>query len=238
MRVLMVLTMFAVSFADAGWKDFSETRDLQLDANELTQLTINAGAGTLEVVGAPGSDRILATATIEIDNSDDDEAMQFIEESLTLTLTKRGRVAQLDAGFERRFWSDDRNARVNLVVRLPDSLQLDITDSSGSLEVSDMSAAVRIDDSSGSIDVNGADSLEIEDGSGSIEIRQIAGDVRIDDGSGSIKVRTVEGSVYIDDGSGSIRVEDVRQDLVVTESGSGSLTYANVAGVVEGDIED
>ncbi|MDJ0700396.1 MAG: hypothetical protein QNJ07_11095 [Woeseiaceae bacterium] len=238
MRGLLVMTLFAVSLSHATWRDFKDVRELEVDASSVTSLRIDAGAGALEVKGVEGADRIFVTATIEIENTKDEEAHELMERYLLLSLAIEGDQARLDAGFERGIWPNRHNARVNLEVQVPESLALVVEDSSGSIRIADMIAPVKVDDSSGSIDVFGSGDLDIEDGSGSIDVEGVAGDLRIDDGSGSINVRNVKGSVYIDDGSGSISVRHVDRDLVVTNAGSGSLSYANVGGVVEGDIED
>ncbi len=238
MRGLLVMTLFAVSLSHAAWRDFKDVRELEVDATGVSGMQIDAGAGTLDVRGVKGADQISVTATIEIENTKDDEAYEFMEKHLVLSLATKGEQVHLKAGLENGPWFDNYNARVNLEVEMPESLSLVVDDSSGSMRIADLVGPVKIDDSSGSIDVSGVGALEVEDGSGSIDIERVAGDVRIDDGSGSITVREVKGSVYIDDGSGSIKVRHVDQDLVVTNAGSGSLSYANVAGVVEGDIED
>ncbi len=238
MRGLLVMTLFAVSLSHAAWRDFKDVRELDVDASGVTGLQIDAGAGTLEVKGIPDADRIFVTATIEIENTKDEAAYELMDRHLVLSLAIKDDQAHLDAGFEHGTWSNKHNARVNLEVRVPESLALVIEDGSGSIRIADMISPVKVDDSSGSIDVFGSGDLDIEDGSGSIDVEGVAGDLRIDDGSGSTNVRDVTGSVYIDDGSGSIRVRHVERDLIVTNAGSGSLSYANVGGVVEGDIED
>ena len=53
MRGFIVLAMFAVSFAQADGNGFSETRKLTLDSAELSELSIDAGAGSLTVTATP-----------------------------------------------------------------------------------------------------------------------------------------------------------------------------------------
>ena len=70
MRSLIVMAMFTVSLAHAGWTDYEEVRDLALDANGISQLTINAGAGSMDVTGIAGLDKITVKATIVVPNKD------------------------------------------------------------------------------------------------------------------------------------------------------------------------
>lgn len=237
MRSFLIMAMFAASFANAAWRDYSEVRELQLDTGGLDALQIDAGAGQLDVRGVSGAEKILVIATIRVEDGEDD-ARKLIEKDMVLTLERKGDEARLVARFERGMWGSGPNAGIDLKVQVPDSLALRVDDSSGSIDIVEMAAAVKIDDGSGSIDVHGAGTLDIEDGSGSIEAFRINGDVRINDGSGSIDVRDVSGSVYIDDGSGGIKVNGVEADLVIIDDGSGSQTYANVAGNVEGKIKE
>jgi hypothetical protein len=57
MRNLVVLAMFYAGLAQAGFSDYQEVRNLELDAKGVDQLTIDSGAGSLDVTGIPGLDR-------------------------------------------------------------------------------------------------------------------------------------------------------------------------------------
>lgn len=251
MRGLIVMAMFAVSLAYAGSHNFSEVRNLEVDASGLSDLFIDAGAGSLIVSGVEDSDEIVVVATIIVDDKDEDEAREFIEKRLRLDLERDGDRAKLRAGF-RSGWGWDSNAAIDLDVRMPARLGLLIDDGSGSITVRDIASSVRIDDGSGPIElVNSGDvdiddgsgsirlentgNVKIDDGSGSIDIVRAAGDVYVEDGSGTIDIRSVQGSVTVDDGSGDINIDDVEHDLIIEEEGSGSLRYSNVRGAIQQD---
>ncbi len=235
MRSLVVMAMFAASLAHAGWRDYSEVRDLKISSDGITGFEIKAGAGSLEVTGVPGARNIVVTATISIENANDDEAGEIIASDITLTLERDGDRAQLKAYFDRADSGHGSNATIDLEVQVPTGVSLNVHDSSGSIDVNDIAADVLIDDSSGSIEIRNVGSLSIDDGSGSIRVKGVAGDVSIVDGSGSITVREVGGSVTIDDGSGSIQVHDIEKDLIIEDAGSGSVTISEVRGRVEHD---
>ena len=248
MRGIIVMAMFAVSLSHAGAGQYTEVRNLELDAAGLSAVFIDAGAGDMVVSGVEGSNEIVVVATIIVDTGDAEEAVTFIEERLRLDLVRDGDRAELKAGFKPAWgWGED--AAVDLDVRMPAQLALEIDDGSGRVKVHGVSGAVRIDDGSGAIEVaasgdvdiddgSGAISLEntgsvkIDDGSGSITIVAAAGDVYVEDGSGTIDIRRVSGSVTVDDGSGDIEIDDVEQDVFIEEEGSGSLRYTNVRGTV------
>ncbi len=234
----VVLGMFAASFAWAdGHNDYtrgySEVRDLTLDAAGLDGLSIEAGAGSLEVVGVEGADSIQVTATIQLEERNEAKARELIEERAVLTLERSGSTGELVAKFDGGWWGG--SGAIALEVQVPRGLELFVEDGSGSMKILRTGGDVAIDDGSGSIVVEGVGALIIEDGSGSIDVEDANGDVRIVDGSGSIKVHGVQGSVTVDDGSGSINVSDVEFDVIIEDDGSGGVNVSNVRGRVDAD---
>ena len=233
MRSFIVIAMFAASLAQAEWTDYEEVRDMDLDVDGISQLSIKAGAGSMDVTGVSGLDKITVRATIVVPNADEDDALKVIEKKMTLTLDQKGSEARLNAWFDDGFMGFGSNAHIVLEVRVPQGLSVNIDDGSGSLDVIDVAGDVTIDDGSGSIDVKNVASLKIDDGSGSIDVDDASGDVSIVDGSGSISVDHVKGSVTIDDGSGSIKISDVENDVIIVDDGSGSVKIKNVRGSVD-----
>ena len=248
MRGFIVMAMFAVSLSHAGSREYTEVRNLELDAAGLSGFSIDAGAGSMVVTGVEGSGEIVVVATIRVDTDDPNEGAKFIEKRLQLALERDGDQAELDAGFSPG-WGLGADAAVDLDVRMPARLALVIEDGSGPITVHDVSSTVRIDDGSGpiemrnpgdvdiddgsgSIRLENAGAVRIDDGSGSITIVGAAGDVYVEDGSGTIDIRGVRGSVTVDDGSGDIEIDDVEHDLIIEEEGSGTLRYTNVRGTV------
>ena len=235
MRSFIVIAMFAASLTHAAWNGYTEDRTLELETDGVSRLEIDAGAGGLVVTGSPDIDKILVTATINVPDEDEDDALEIIERKLRLALDEKDGEARLEAYFDNSGWSWGDSPSVDLDVRVPHGLELFVDDSSGSLEIMDAQSKVEIDDGSGSIRVVGVTSLIIDDGSGSIKVRDVVGDVEIEDGSGSITVEKIGGGVTIDDGSGSIDVSDVELDLVIVNDGSGGLDATNVRGDVIND---
>lgn len=235
MRSLIIIAMFAASLTHAAWNGYTEDRTLELDTDGVSRLDIDAGAGALVVTGASDTNRIVVTATINVPDQDEEDALKIIEKRLRLSLNESDGGARLEAFFENSGWSWGDSPSVDLDVRVPHGLELFVDDSSGSLEITDTQSKVEIDDGSGSIKVVGVTSLVIDDGSGSIKVTDVAGDVEIEDGSGSITVEKIGGGVTIDDGSGGIDVNDVELDLVIVDDGSGSLNATNVRGDVIND---
>lgn len=233
MRGFLVMAMFVASLAQAGWKDFEEARELSLDAKQVDKLSIEAGAGSMDVTGVAGLDRIRVTATIVVPDADQDEATKVMDKRMVLSLEKKGDEAQLKSWFQDRFMGIGPDAYIVLDVNVPQGMAVDIDDGSGSIDVVDVEGDIAIDDGSGSIEVENVASVKIDDGSGSVTVIDAAGDVSIVDGSGSISVKNVQGTVTIDDGSGGIRVSDVEQDLIIVDDGSGGQSFTNIRGSVD-----
>lgn len=237
MRSLVIVTMFTASLAVAAEAGFEEERELKLDTRGIDMLSIDNGAGSIDIQGVSGSSEIIVMATILVPGRNDDKAIKRIEDDLELTLDKNSDIAVLKAYFEESgFFRFGDGPSVHLDVRMPEGMHLEIDDGSGSITVENVRGDVMLDDGSGSITmINVGGEIEIDDGSGSISVTTVGGNISINDGSGSIKVRDVTGTVTVDDGSGSIDVSDVAEDLIIVDDGSGGLDFSNIAGRVETD---
>jgi DUF4097 and DUF4098 domain-containing protein YvlB len=231
---------------------FETTKNLNLQAAGLDKLEIDAGAGSLSISGADGLAAIEVEARIVVDGVRDSDMEGYIKDHVELELRKSAGTAVLKShlrdggGFLFR-----RDARIDLTVRVPRRMGLDVVDGSGALEVENIAAAVRIDDGSGGlrvskivgsvriedgsgeIVVDGVEgNLDIEDGSGEIDVRDVTGDVVLDDGSGGTTLRHIGGTVTVDDGSGSLEISDVGKDVVLRHKGSGGVDITGVKGKV------
>ena len=235
MRYITAAALVLAGFAASAASDYRELRELSVASDGLDSLEIDTGAGSLDVRGVAGQDSIEVRATIIVDDADDDEGREFIRKRVDLRLERNGESARLVSHVKQPMLGWKPDARIDVEVVAPANLALRIDDGSGSVDIADFVADVSIDDGSGSIDVRAVGNLEIDDGSGSIDVNGASGDVAVNDGSGSLVIADVGGTVTIDDGSGSIRVNDVAGDLIIIESGSGSVSFSGIEGTVEQD---
>ena len=232
MRTLIAALSLFASAAFAA--DYEENRDLTLKTNGIGVLEIDAGAGSLTIVGESGRDEISVSAKIVVPDSDDEKGRRKIESDMVLILEQNGDAGILKSYFEKGAFNFGDGPSIHLTVQVPMRLGLNVDDGSGSVTIENVHGDIVVDDGSGSISMtNVGGSIDIEDGSGSIRISGAGGDVRIDDGSGSISVSDVAGSVVVDDGSGGIDVANVAQDFIILDDGSGGVDYENVAGNFE-----
>lgn len=238
--LLISLVTILILLVTAGFA-FETEKTLTLPSEGLKAFRIDCGAGRLEVAGADGLDRIEARAAINADEVNQAKMDEFLKDHVKLSLEKRGDRAVLVANIERHGgFIFDGDAWIDLTVRVPKSLALEIDDGSGDMVVEDIAADVSIDDSSGDIRVARLGGrLEIDDGSGDIDIRDVAGDISIDDGSGGIDVLKIGGSIKVNDGSGDIVIDGVGKDVIIEEAGSGDVRIDNVKGrVIRHDIDE
>ena len=180
---------------------YEETRELTLSAEDIEKLEIDCGSGFLKVTNNEHAQKIEVTAEIVIINVNDTEAEELLDKGMNLYLKRKGRRALLNSHFKKPLkysFRRDPQVSINVTVRTPKNIDLDIDDGSGNIEIRNTSGE-----------------LDITDGSGSIVLDHIEGDVDIDDGSGSIEVMEIEGSVVVDDGSGSININGVVNNVTI-----------------------
>lgn len=245
LAVPLLIPLAACAFLEgnalAAQCDVTGQRGADVDASGAVALAVSAGAGDLEIRGRSDLDRVRVAGEACASS-------EALLEEVGLEARREGDRVVVET---RMPDTEGRGqAEMDLVLEVPASLSvelsdgsgpidvrdvaaLDVDDGSGSIEIVGIAGPVRIEDGSGSIDlaeVRGA--VRVHDGSGSIEISAVEGDLVVEDGSGGLTIRRVRGSVRIDDGSGGISVVDVTGDLVVEEAGSGSLEIDRVAGQV------
>jgi hypothetical protein len=252
----IVVLVLIVGMAVSGYThQVEKPLTLKQEAGGLKVFAIECGSGYLKIKGVEGLNRIEVNATLVVKGIDEDEIEEFKSEYVELSLEKRGEKAvllsKIKSNFSRANLFKHKEACINLDLRIPKNLELDIEDGSGSIEISAVDGGIELQDGSGSIslqDIGGSVSIKdgsgstaaeniggnfkINDGSGSIKVRKVGGDVSVDDSSGTIGIYDVKGSVEVEDGSGGIFIDGVEKDVWIKSAGSGSLSIRNVNGKV------
>lgn len=207
-----------------------QTQQLTLPSNNLEYLTVLSGAGSLEIQGSNTATNISVDAIIYTADIDDE---------YELTLEKSGTQAKLVAQNKSNngisFYSG-QSPSINLVVTVPNTLNLDINDGSGDIVINAMQSNIDVKDGSGSIYVkNVVGDLALNDGSGSIDIDNVSGNVAIEDGSGEMQVTNVTGVLNVEDGSGGITIKHINGAITVDDN-SGDMLIEHIDSSVT--IED
>jgi len=225
--MMVVLTALPLSALADDCK-FRADRSLDVDAKGLTLFRLDTGAGDLVVEGVPGLTTIEVRGKACASEQQAIDGIQFMQEREGATATVGTKIP--DEGYS---WSlfGSHYAYLDVRVRMPAGLKLDLRDSSGDLEVSGLTNGLDLKDSSGDIllhDLGGP--VKVTDTSGDIDVRKIAGDFTvISDSSGDITVDDVKGSAVVqEDSSGDIKLRHVGGDARVDRDSSGDIDFLDI----------
>jgi len=184
-------------------------RDLDIDAARLEALVIEPGWADIRVRGVPD------LARVEVRGKACASSAELLQQ-LAVSEGREGARAIVRAGREVESSTLFSTVRFSLEldVRIPASLVLEVVTGSGDAVVDDVA------------------SLAWKAGSGDLEARNVAGLLSASVGSGDVEARGVGRFVLAATGSGGIDVEGVRGDVEVDSGGSGDLTFRRVGGSV------
>ncbi|HET7204735.1 MAG TPA: DUF4097 family beta strand repeat-containing protein [Steroidobacteraceae bacterium] len=243
-HTLTALALLAIALPAEAWDAcrYSADRRASLDATGATRVVINARAGDLEV-------RPTSAATVVAQGKACVSRESYLPQT-DVTVRREGSTVRVDVRVpDQMAGIGIFYATLDLVVDLPASLPVEITDSSGDLTARDV-RVVKVTDSSGDIvlhrprsDVEVRDSsgdVRVEGAAGRVQVRDSSGDIVIVgagdvvipvDSSGDITIERVAGSVRIEqDSSGDIRVADVGRDFALLGDSSGKVRVSGVKG--------
>lgn len=211
---------------------FQEPRNARLDAAGATGLRLIARSGTLVVSGVAGAREVVVEGQACASSSAELAGVKLRAE-------RQGNEIVVAALVPESGQLMSPGPALDLTLRLPASLALEASDTSGPLEIRGV-ASLRLTDSSGEVLVEDvAGDVTLSDSSGDVVVRRVGGSLTIpQDSSGEIDVVDVKGSVTIDeDSSGGIRVEKVGGSVLVKHDSSGPIDVRDVTGdfVVEHD---
>ena len=201
---------------------FSAQREATVDVASAAQIVIEAGAGSLRVIGRPSITQVRVRGTACASDRD-------LLEEVQLSATRSGNAVHVKSMDDDLRLRNREYARLNVVIEVPENMAADINDGSGDIELTGIGEVV-LDDGSGQIEArNLSGNVQIRDGSGEIRLIGVAGDVIIEDGSGEIELTDVRGSVEINDGSGEIVLSQVAKNVTISDS-SGDIDVDDVGG--------
>ncbi len=209
--VSVSLDLATPSYSLAAWgSNCKHSRDVsrEVPLGDARLLKVAAGAGTLKIVGEE-RDNISIDARLCSESKEQLEHMSVSDEVSGDTLEIETRFSQ--GSFRKKSW---QNAAIDLTLTVPNSIAMDVADSSGAAQL------------------KGLLSLVMVDSSGELTIKNIAGDVDVTDSSGALTIKNVKGSVALTDSSGSIDVKNVVKDLLVRVDSSGGIEASNIGGDV------
>lgn len=225
MRWIALLAVACISgTASAGPCAHSASRGATLDADGATELRITARAGALKIEGRPDMRHVKATGAACAGSA-------AALEDVRLVAVREGTTLRLEAQLPDGLVLLGEASYLDLTVDVPASLALNVTDTSGPIEIRRVGALTLVDGSGEIVIEDVGGDLKLDDASGEVTLLKVAGDVWLRDASGPLTVRDVRGSLTVeDDGSGSIEIEGVRGSVRVKSDGSGSIDVQDVGG--------
>jgi hypothetical protein len=208
--LLALAFLSAPAFADDDCA-FRADRSLDVDAKGISLFKLDTGAGDLVVEGVPGLAKIEVRGKACASDDKALAAIQLVQERQGSAAAVGTRIPESNGDF---VLFESHYAYMDVRVRMPAGIRLELRDSSGDLEVSGLT--------------NG---LDLKDSSGDIKLTDLAGDVTVTDTSGDIDVRKISGNfTVLSDSSGDINVDDVKGNAVVEEDSSGDISLTHVDG--------
>ncbi len=229
MRLVLAVSLLFATTASADLFDCGKKapRKVSASAAGVTRVNVVGRAGSLRVTGRSGVGEVVATGTACATDTDDLQRIQLVSR-------RDGSELRIEAVVpDDGSWFRFNQGSLDFEVVLPIGMPVEVTDGSGSLEISDV-GEVSVLDGSGELRIRSVrGNADIRDGSGSIDISDVTGNVEVNDGSGSMEIKNVGGSVLIgSDGSGGVEVDNVKGNLEVRRKGSGGVDYERIGGRV------
>lgn len=227
------------------WCKHRAERTASIDTTGAKRIVIGTGAGDLKVRGESGRSKVDAKGNACASSEELLGKIQIETRRDGDTVYLKTLMPEMKDGN----WFGSTYASLELEIALPDSIPLDLEDSSGDLELSKVKSAV-VADSSGDMEIEDiSGDLEVTDSSGEIEIERVAGNLKLSDSSGDVTVEEVQGDVVIpidssgdirvvqagsvhirNDTSGEIYVRNVNRDVRVDTDSSGDINVEQVGG--------
>jgi hypothetical protein len=246
MRRLVLLALFAPALASANECSFTATRDFDVDATGLATLAFSLGSSDVTVEGVPG----LAKVEVRGKACASDQAWLA---GLTVDQQRAGDRLTITPHADRGSnwsWFGSSYAYIDLRVRVPEKMAVDLKGSSSDADISGVAALV-FDTSSGDLRVRhvaGPLTIEVSSGdvigedvgradtrrtsSGDINLRDVKGDIKVGHaGSGDLQFSHVGGNVDVGAvGSGDVTVSNVDRDVTIGSIGSGDVSVDAIGG--------
>jgi len=207
LRVAMLTSICAPVLAEDC--KFSSERDASFTGS-VKKVVVSASAGSLKIHGdAAGGVKAKGRACASSEGLLGKIALESRREGDIVYLT-----VVMAEGVGDMF-SFNRYSSLDLDIVVPKDAQLDVTDTSGDVELSEVGAA------------------QVTDTSGDLLLKNINGELTVNDSAGEIRIVTVTGNIKLDDSSGGIDIEDARGDVKIVSDSSGDIAIAKVGGSVD-----
>ena len=231
LRVATLLFLTALPLAALADDDcdFRAERSMDIETKGLSLFRLDTGAGDLVVEGVPGLAKVEVRGKACASEEKALGEIQLHQQREGSTITVGTHIP--DEGYTWSFFGGEHYAYMDVHVRMPAGIKLDLRDSSGDLEVTGLTNGLDLKDSSGDIKLRDlAGNVTVTDTSGDIDVDGISGDFTVlSDSSGDINVNNVKGSAVVqEDSSGDVNLRHIGGDARVDRDSSGDIGFVDI----------
>jgi DUF4097 and DUF4098 domain-containing protein YvlB len=243
LRRILASAFIAALISTPAWAYVHrESVEKVIPAEGLTSIRVINPNGLIKIRPAGGSEVMLEAKKIA-KGKDEDEAVKLAE-AARVRVVEGGDRIEIEVELPSREkhksilgevlnLSASRNVMVELYLEVPASMELDLSSTSGDVDVEGSLAGGHIGATSGDVllaDCSG--DFVIGVASGDMEIERIQGNLQLSSASGNIAVGEVDGRVDVSTASGDFTAKGIEKSLML-DGASGEVTVDDCKGRVE-----
>ncbi|MCX7745804.1 MAG: hypothetical protein N2645_02790 [Clostridia bacterium] len=194
-------------------------KNIILDTHGKDKFVIDSSRGNIKIIKGM-SNKIEVDANIIIKNNDEAYAKTVADALIELNESDDLRLISKAEQYSNN-QNKIQNIRMNIIIKVPEKMNLEIANKFGDLNVEGIIAAAKINNAHGNVEVRymGGD-LSVENAYGNIKIDNIKGKTEINNQNGSTEVKRIGSSLLIRNAFGEVKVEDVKGNADVSNSNS------------------
>ena len=199
-------------------------------------LTVDASFGHIKVLTASGNSVAVRVEREVRDRYSSDEGRILTEHQVNISQSGNDvRVETMVSEDVRERWRDDYRStplRVEVVVTVPTSYNVDLDTAGGHIEVADLTGGVQAHTSGGHLTFGNIDgSINADTSGGHIKLSGSSGTADLHTSGGHIEIGQVEGSVKADTSGGHITIDSAGAEVHARTSG-GNIKVKEVMGTI------
>jgi hypothetical protein len=211
----LFMAMLVMIAAGTSFGDIEDAISKSFTVGAGGQLTLDTARGSIEVRGSAGN-RVNVEVIRKAKTSDTNTANEIFG-YLRLDFKQTGNDVTINGVKTTNSNKKLNKLRVKFILTVPESYNVNLKTSGGSISVDDLEGTVDIKTSGGSLGLN-----------------NIKGPVSGKTSGGSISVGTVDGNVKVNTSGGSIRIDKTNGTVNAHTSGGG-ITVNEVMGTIQAD---
>jgi DUF4097 and DUF4098 domain-containing protein YvlB len=239
---LFLISMFVFIFHPiASAEEYTFTLHKEFPAAASSSLKVQNISGEIKIESHPENKIIIdASKVVEADNS---EEAKRIADGIEVLIENYASRVEIKTKYtplkSKSFWEkvlgfDGKNSGyVDYHILVPEKVELNVSNISGDVIISDISGDVEVDATSGDLWIKRVKGhLGLETTSGDVEISAIEGGVIASGTSSDLEIFDIKGNVNLSSTSGNVSAEDVVGAIQISNT-SGDISLKEMQGNIE-----